>query len=152
MMSSTRLAAIAEDIEYFGKWWERSQDIGPATIRHGSAALRRLLVEDDAGQAWRQAGFSKEPMLDGPDLLGMLAKRGVDVGLVVSAAAAGLRFDNIDWAFLGAHRADNPTMGVAATAPEGFAVVVLTTAREVGDRPDQPPLNDPLVYRKSVFA
>jgi len=69
MLSHARLTAVAEDIENFKKWWEHSETVDTVAIRQGSAALRRLLVEDTAGTAWRQVGFGKTPMLQGPDLL-----------------------------------------------------------------------------------
>ena len=115
--------AVAEDIEYFRSRWELSPVVADnAIIRHDSAALRRLLVEDVAGTAWRQSGFEKSPTLQGPDLLSFLRNHGIDVPLVVGAVAAGVRFAGIDWAFINAHRVDNPATGVPATAEEGFAI------------------------------
>jgi hypothetical protein len=131
MLTKNQLISVAEDIEYFKKWSECTVELDTATIRHGSAALRRILVEDAAGKAWRQVGFPKSPTLDGPDLIASLAERRVDVSLVVSAAAAGTRYKGIDTAFLVAFRADNPATGVPATAESGFAVVVSMTARNV---------------------
>ena len=69
-LNQARLTAIAEDIEYFRSWWDHSPVVADnTTIRHGSAALRRLLIEDVAGKAWRQLGFEKSPTLQGLDLL-----------------------------------------------------------------------------------
>jgi hypothetical protein len=62
-------------------------------------------------------------------LLTAFKQRGIALNLVVSAAAAGVRFAGIDTAFLGAYRADNPKTGVPAEADEGFAVVVTSAAR-----------------------
>src|SRR5438270_12202770 len=104
-LNQARLTAVAEDIEYFRRWWEHSPVVADnATIRHGSAAMRRLLVEDVAGTAWRQLGFEKSPTLQGPDLLGFFKKIGVNTSLVAAAVAAGVRFAGIDWAFINAHR------------------------------------------------
>src|ERR1700747_2427908 len=130
-LNLARLTAVAEDIEYFRSWWERSPAAADnATIRHGSAALRRLLVEDVAGAAWRQLGFEKSPTLQGPDLLGFFKKIGVDTSLVAAAVAAGVRFAGVDCDFINAHRVDNPSTGVPANAEEGFAVSSGSVARD----------------------
>jgi len=145
-MNQARLTAVAEDIEYFRSWWEHSPVVADnAIIRHGSAALRRLLVEDVAGTAWRQLGFEKGPTLKGPDLLAFLKKLGVDTSLVAAAVAAGVRFAGIDWAFINAHRVDNTSTGVPATAEEGFAVSSGSVARDA--RNPAPSDLDPLIDR-----
>src|SRR5262245_48857903 len=110
-----RYIELAEDIEFF-RTWEDGEHVDNRGIRHGSAALRRLLLEDAAGNAWRKMGFAKSPTLKGPDLLGALRLRRIDPALVVSGVAAGIKFDGIDWAFFTTHRADNPKTGVPATA------------------------------------
>jgi len=117
------LAVVAEDIEHFQEWFERSPtSVDNAMIRRGSATLRRLLVEDMAGQAWRQLGFRKSPTIIGPDLLAFYEHESIPVSLVASAVAAGVRFVGIDWAFIGANSVDHPETGVPGTAQEGFAI------------------------------
>jgi hypothetical protein len=130
-LSHAHLLAVAEDIEHFRGWWEHSEAVDNTTIRHGSAGLRRLLVDDSAGAAWRQIGYTKSPTLQGPDLLESLRQRGIPIDLIATAAAAGVRFAGMDTAFLGGYRADNPTTGIPATAEEGFAVVVTSAVRKV---------------------
>ena len=129
MLSNPQLDAVAEDIEYFQNWAQHSEGIDNAEIRRGSAALRRLLVEDAAGIAWRQMGFEKSPSLPGPDLLGFFRKVGIEIDLVSIAAAAGVRFAGIDTALFAARRVDNPATGVSARANEGFAVSVSNVSR-----------------------
>jgi hypothetical protein len=145
MLTNNQLLSVAEDIEYFKKWSDCSIELDNATIRQGSAALRRLLLEDAAGKAWRQTGFPKSPNLEGPDLLALLTQRNLDTRLVVSGVAAGTRYNGIDTAFLITRRADNPTTGVPATAEEGFAVASSVAMRNaVGATPSD---LDKLIHR-----
>lgn len=129
MLTKNQLRAVAEDIEYFQDWWQHGERLNHAEIRRGSAALRRLLVEDAAGLAWRQVGFLKSPTLQGPDLLAFFGDVGIEADLVITAAAAGVRFSGMDTAFLSARRADNPITGISARAKEGFAVSVSNVMR-----------------------
>jgi hypothetical protein len=128
-LDGARLISIAEDLEHFAGWWENGGEIDNPAIRHGSASLRRLLVEDVAGRAWRQMGFRKEPRVKGPDLIGAFADRGLDPAMTTIAAAAGVRYSGLDVAFLGAVRVKNSKTGVPANADEGFAVLVTDVAR-----------------------
>jgi hypothetical protein len=66
MLTNKQLVSVAEDIENFKKWSQCAIELHHVTIRQGSALLRRLLVEDAAGKAWRQIGFSKSLSLGGP--------------------------------------------------------------------------------------
>jgi hypothetical protein len=144
-LSHSALTAIAEDIEFFKKWWEHDETVDTTVIRHGSAALRRLLVEDMAGRAWRQLLFTKRPRIEGPDLLAFYAAKCPDLRAVVMAAAGGCRFAGTEFAFFGSYRVDNPRTGVPAMAEEGFAVVTTTTARIAGG--STPSELDPLIHR-----
>ena len=128
-LTKPQLVSVAEDIEHFQHWWTNGGTVSNAEIRQGSAALRRLLVEDAAGNAWRPLGFSKTPTLQGPDLLAFYRHTDVELDLVVMAAAGGVRFAGIDTAFLGARRAHNPSTGIPARADKGFAVAVSDVAR-----------------------
>jgi hypothetical protein len=56
---------VADDIEYLGTW---DPDIAEGEIRRGSAVLRRLLIEDAYGQAWRYVGKERQPKLIAVDL------------------------------------------------------------------------------------
>jgi hypothetical protein len=149
MLSDTRLVSIAEDLEHFAEWWAGSGSIDNATIRRGSASLRRLLVEDAAGKAWRQLGLEKEPRLQAPDLIAFYADRGIDPAMVTIAAAAGVRYSWMDAAFLGGRRVDHPETGVLAAAEEGFAVAVSTVARN-SENP-QPSEFDKFIDRESYL-
>ena len=144
-LNCSRLLAIAEDIDHFKRWWQHPENIDTTAIRHGSATLRRLLVEDVAGTAWRQLGQLRTPKLQAPDLLAFYEKFHVDINLVAVAAAAGVRYGGLDTAFLGGRRVDNPTTGVPATADEGFAVAVSTVARRAATV--QPSELDALIER-----
>lgn len=64
-MDHDSLIAVAEDLEYLAQW---GSDISNADIRRGTAVLRRLLVEDAYGTAWRAVGEVKQPSLPGVDL------------------------------------------------------------------------------------
>ena len=64
-LTNNQLVYVAEDIENFKKWPQWAIELNNVTIRQGSSVLRRLLVEDAAGKAWGQIGFSKSPSLDG---------------------------------------------------------------------------------------
>lgn len=85
-MDQDSLIAVAEDLEYLSKW---GSDITGAEIRRGTAVLRRLLVEDAYGTAWRAIGHEKQPSLIAVDLEQML---GNDSDKVVYALAGGAHF------------------------------------------------------------
>jgi hypothetical protein len=144
-VDQSRLLTVAEDIEYFDQWW-KADCVDSKTIRHGSSILRRLLVEDVAGSSWRAAGFKKEPTIQGPDLLAFFHKEKFDVGLTVSALAAGVRHEGTDVAFLSARRVDNPNTGILASADAGFAVQIGCVARDARKAPSSADLT-PLIDR-----
>lgn len=145
MLPPERLIAIAEDIEQFQRWRTHSESLTDALIRQGSAVLRRLLVEDVAGTAWRQMGFTKSPMLKGPDLLAALKQRNIPTSRVAVGAAAGVRYGGMDTALMAAYRIDNPCTGVSADAEEGFAVAFVHAARQSNET--AAPDLDPLIER-----
>lgn len=60
-MDGDSLISVAEDLEYLRDEWG-PDTVAPA-IRRGSATLRRLLVEDAYGGAWRAVGFVGQPTL-----------------------------------------------------------------------------------------
>jgi hypothetical protein len=64
-MDRDALTAVAEDLEYLSGW---GSEISNAEIRRGTAILRRLLVEDAYGTAWRTVGRCKQPSLMAVDL------------------------------------------------------------------------------------
>ncbi|MGZ5081603.1 MAG: hypothetical protein ACXWBT_18825 [Usitatibacter sp.] len=92
-MDRDALVAVAEDLVYLGTW---GSDISDAEIRRGSAVLRRLLIEDAYGAAWRAIGTAKEPQLIAVDLDHMIANRSTtDVELAI---AAGVEFRGVKMA------------------------------------------------------
>jgi len=59
MSESEKIKAVVEDLEYLqNNWFSSPKD---SELRRGSAILRRLLVENEFGNAWRILGFLKEP-------------------------------------------------------------------------------------------
>src|SRR5258707_1262072 len=92
-----RLVSIAEDLEYFREWWTNAdRALKNVEIRHASGALRRLLVEDAAGKAWRGVGFEKSPKIKGPDLLAVCAEKKLGIAQAVTAVAGGVRYGGVD--------------------------------------------------------
>lgn len=59
-MTNDDLRIVADDLQFLSEWGEEITD---REIRHGSAVLRRLLVEDVYGHAWRGTGNTKQPRL-----------------------------------------------------------------------------------------
>jgi len=144
-LSRDRLIAVAEDIEQFQSWWAHSESLSNTLIRQGSAALRRLLVEDVAGRAWRQMGFSKSPTVQGPDLLAALERKSIPIRRIAAAASAGVRYAGLDTALMAVYRTDNTSTGVSADAEKGFAVANASAIRRV---PESMPLDsDPMIDR-----
>jgi hypothetical protein len=83
-MDDESLVAVAEDLEYLSQW---GPDITDPEIRWGSAVLRRLLVEDAYGQAWRAMGRSKQPNLIAVDLEAVIGTQAADVHLAMAGGA-----------------------------------------------------------------
>jgi len=67
LLTKSELITVAEDLEYLQKAWKGG--ISDGEIRRGSAVLRRLLVEDIYGHAWRNCGYKKQPMIIAPNLI-----------------------------------------------------------------------------------
>ena len=86
-LTGEELRTVAEDLEYLRKSW--GEGITDAEIRRGSAVLRRLVVEATYGNAWRSAGFAKQPSVVSVNLEGLLA--GQDLENVQFALAGGGR-------------------------------------------------------------
>lgn len=96
------LVAVTEDLEYLAQW---GSDISNAEIRRGTAVLRRLLVEDAYGTAWRAIGFPSQPTLYAVDLLQLI---GDQAPLVVYALAGGALFRGVQMACLILNRGTQP--------------------------------------------
>lgn len=87
-MNNEQIKYIAEDLEYLRDGW--GPDIPDPDIRRGSAVLRRLLVESSYSQAWRAAGFEKQPKVIAVDLNNVLGEDNLDA--VVCSLAWGAHF------------------------------------------------------------
>ncbi|WP_144395603.1 hypothetical protein [Pleionea sediminis] len=87
-MNSEQIKYIAEDLEYLRDGW--SPDINEPDIRRGSAVLRRLLVEFAYTQAWKAAGFEKQPKVIAVDLDSILGC--VDDSDIICSLAWGAEF------------------------------------------------------------
>jgi len=104
-MDYDSLIAIAEDLEYLAQW---GSEISNAEIRRGTAILRRLLVEDSYGTAWRFVGEIKQPSLPAVDLSLLL---GNDINQVVYALAGGAHFRGVQMACMMQNKGNNPIGG-----------------------------------------
>lgn len=129
-------STVADDIEWLRREWctifapPREDE-----IRRGSAALRRLLLEDSLGKAWRHFGFERQPRISGPNVLKLLEDRGVELRHVVSLIAGGGTVNGLQMALIGSARAGNASTGVPADADEGFAVAVISICRDARSGP-----------------
>lgn len=125
---------VAEDLEWFrDEWWgRRTELLSDGHIRRASFTLGCLLLDGAIQRAWRALGFAGEPRLPGPDLAALAARDGLRLDLAAAVVAGGGREDGSEVAFIGAFRIDNPTTGVPAGAPEGFAVEETAIVRPEG--------------------
>ncbi len=55
------LRAVMEDLLYLTSSWKN--DIADDVIRRDCSVLRRLMIEDKLGWAWRHVGFQKQPRI-----------------------------------------------------------------------------------------
>jgi hypothetical protein len=104
-MDHDSLIAVAEDLEYLSQW---GSDISNADIRRGTAILRRLLVEDAYGAAWRAIGQPKQPSIPAVDLALML---GNQANQVVFALAGGALFRGVQMACMMMNKGTVPLGG-----------------------------------------
>ncbi|MFZ1641673.1 MAG: hypothetical protein WAV07_09615 [Candidatus Contendobacter sp.] len=104
-MDYDSLIAVSEDLEYLSQW---GADISNAEIRRGTAILRRLLVEDSYGAAWRTVGEIKQPSLPAVDLSLLL---GNDTNQVAYALAGGANFRGIQMACMMLNKGSKPIGG-----------------------------------------
>jgi hypothetical protein len=147
-MSKSPFQSVLEDLDWlWNEWWLRETDgLTEGHLRRGSATLRLLLVDGLLGKAWRHYGFQKQPSVEGPDLVALAKDRGFRLDLAAGVIAGGGRQNGLDMAFIGAFRVDNPSTGVRADAAEGFAVEVVSVARQASDNTEDGTLY-PLIHR-----
>lgn len=109
-MDYDSLVAVAEDLEYLAQW---GSNISTGEIRRGTAVLRRLLVEDAYGTAWRAIGQAKQPSLLAVDLDLLL---GNDSNKVVYALAGGAHLRGMQMACMLVNKGSKP-IGSAPPPP-----------------------------------
>jgi hypothetical protein len=102
------IIAVAEDLEYLASW---SGDITDPEIRRGTAVLRRLLVEDAYGAAWRAVGKTRQPTLIAIDMDLMV---GGHANRMEIALAGGADFRGVKTAAMALHKSSAP---IGATPP-----------------------------------
>jgi len=82
LMKADDIQIVVEDLQYLREGW--GKEISDPEARRGSAVLRRLLVEDAYGQAWRAIGFPRQPKVIAVDIkhfLGGASRSDVDIAL-----------------------------------------------------------------------
>lgn len=109
-MDRDSLVAVAEDLHYLSQW---GPEISDAEIRRGTAVLRRLLVEDAYGAAWRAIGKEKQPSLIAVDL-DLLT--GDNAPRITFALAGGAHFRGMHIAGMLMHAGSKP-LGSAPAKP-----------------------------------
>ena len=67
------IRVVAEDLLFLRNDWDNEVD--DSSLRRTSPVLRRLIVENDYGAAWRALGIQKEPLIEAPCLDALLGKR-----------------------------------------------------------------------------
>ena len=86
-MDIDELKIVSDDLEYLASW---GPDITDREIRQGSAILRRLIVEDVYGHAWRSIGKAKQPKLIAVDIEPNITS--VSLSEIVYALALGAQY------------------------------------------------------------
>ncbi|WP_157092262.1 hypothetical protein [Thioalkalivibrio nitratireducens] len=102
-MTRDDLRLVAEDLGYLAEW---GPDITDREIRHGSAVLRRLLVEDVYGAAWRAVGWKKQPKLIAVSIDEIASPD--NLSKIVYAIAAGANFRGIQMACMMMNKGSSP--------------------------------------------
>ena len=83
---------VAEDLAYLCEEWD--QEISDASLRRSSAVLRRLLVDNEFGRAWRALGFEEQPVVSAMDLEKVL--QGSSYNDVIFAHAGGATYHGME--------------------------------------------------------
>jgi hypothetical protein len=129
-MDRDDIQSVAEDIVHLRDEW--GSDISDAAIRRGSAVLRRLLVENAYGQAWRAAGFLKDPVVVTVDLDATISSEEPSETVVALASGAKLKRMQVAGARLRrTDRAPSSTMSEDAAPREcswGITAYLASTA------------------------
>lgn len=77
---------VAADLRYLKKRWGGSVDTDE--LRRNSVVLRRLLIEDGYGRAWRALGFPGQPQIAATDLVAHRGKLNPDQIIFAEAGGA----------------------------------------------------------------
>jgi hypothetical protein len=113
-MDSVSLLVVKEDLEHLRRDW--GSDITEPNARRGSAVLRRLLVEDAYGHAWRALGLEREPEVCAVDLSILMC--GADPRDVRYALAGGVEYRGMKVAGV-VVRSDAHTPAIPPIGPVG---------------------------------
>ena len=90
--SQRELIRLAKsDLVFIARDWDES--VEDDSLRRSSGVLRRLLVDDQLGKAWRAAGLAKQPRVEAADLEPTIDSVS-DPKKIQFAAAGGARFKN----------------------------------------------------------
>lgn len=89
--------------------------------------------------SWRQAGFPDQPIVEAPDLVGLLSQLEIPIEHAASMVAGGAPVSGISTIALGGYRIRHPETGVPAMADEGFAVMVSSIVRSLDAYDPLPP-------------
>ena len=83
---------VAEDLKYMKTQWD--EEITDASLRISSGILRRLLVEDEYGNAWRTKiiGFVKQPSIIAVDSDQYMLNKEQDIKKVKIAVMGGAKY------------------------------------------------------------
>lgn len=98
-MTPDEIKIVADDLLFLRQW---NSAIPEGDIRRGSAVLRRLLVDDAYGQAWRAVGEAGQPSLVAVDISPIPAAD------VVYAIAAGANFRGMSMACMLLNKGTKP--------------------------------------------
>lgn len=105
-MTPEDLRIVAEDLEYLADW---GPEISDREIRHGSAVLRRLLVEDVYGTAWRAIGNIKQPKLIAVSIEEVASPN--NLSRIAYALAGGAHFRGMQMACMMMNKGSSPIGG-----------------------------------------
>ncbi len=90
--------------------------------------MRRLLVDDGIGRAWKALDLGKQPRIIGPDIVGLLERDGYELPQVAKMSAGGGSWGGMEIGYQGLLKVDNEETGIPWDADEGFAVRLISIA------------------------
>jgi hypothetical protein len=111
-----RAKIVTEDLEYLADDWRPSLD--EQQLRRDSPILRRLLVDDQYGRAWRDLGLPDQPFISAPGLAAVIGETNRDY-IQYAAAPPGVTVAN---SLLGGGQLQ---MGVLRDVPAGSGIGVV---------------------------